>query len=354
MKRRTGRWLRGLAAGIDRALVSGVMTRPPRGGVEIDPLLEALERQVALHDEQAHWLQEPQGFFVPPRSVLPTRGAASTRQLGDGTELQVVDLRWPSKPGVHAASLAERWLAAEENRWAHARLFSRAAADGQRRPVAVLIHGYMGGHLAMEERIWPLEQFDARGLDVALLVLPHHGPRKGRGALQRPLFPSPDARLTVEGLRQSIFDLRALIDILRREGHPAVGLAGMSLGGYITALMATLEPELAFALPIIPLSCFATWYRDQDALVGEPEERRRHLEAIEALTRVVSPLARPSRLAPERVEVLGGLADQVTPIHHAERLAEHMGARLRRFSGGHLLQVGRSQALAQALQRVAP
>ena len=335
--RRTGRWIRTLAAGVDRALVSGVMTRPPRDQLRVDqeerarrliPLLESLETQVARHADHGHWLEAPDAFFPRPAPIYPERSPAPSRLLR-ARELAAVDLRWRSKLVPHAPALAERWQRDEANRWAHARILGGT----QPRPVIVLIHGYMGGHLTVEERLWPLDQFDALGLDVALFVLPHHGPRSGRAALRRPLFPSPDARLTVEGLRQAVFDLRALINILRREGHPAVGMAGMSLGGYLTALMATLEPDLSFALPIIPLSCFATWYRDQGALIGHPELRRRHLEAIEALTQVVSPLARPPAAGsrPDRGGRRSGRSGHTpAPRREASRASERPAAPLHR------------------------
>jgi pimeloyl-ACP methyl ester carboxylesterase len=46
----------------------------------------------------------------------------------------------------------------------------------------------------------------------------------------------------------------------------------------------------------------------------------------------------------DRLLVVAGEADRITPFAHAERLADHFGARLERFVGGHLLQLGRSEA----------
>jgi predicted alpha/beta hydrolase family esterase len=44
------------------------------------------------------------------------------------------------------------------------------------------------------------------------------------------------------------------------------------------------------------------------------------------------------------VLVVAAESDQITPISHAERLAQHFGASLVRFGGGHLLQFGRGEA----------
>ena len=60
--------------------------------------------------------------------------------------------------------------------------------------------------------------------------------------------------------------------------------------------------------------------------------------------RVASPLAREPRVAKERVLVLGGKSDRITPLSHAKRLARHFGAPLAAWDGGHLLQFGRAAA----------
>jgi len=40
---------------------------------------------------------------------------------------------------------------------------------------------------------------------------------------------------------------------LRAAGTGPVGAFGMSLGGYTVALLASVEPQLAFAVPMIPI-----------------------------------------------------------------------------------------------------
>jgi len=64
---------------------------------------------------------------------------------------------------------------------------------------------------------------------VSLFALPFHGPR---GHSFPPAWPQQDTRLTIEGFRQAIWDLRTAIRALREAGASHVGVAGMSLGGY--------------------------------------------------------------------------------------------------------------------------
>jgi predicted alpha/beta hydrolase family esterase len=123
-----------------------------------------------------------------------------------------------------------------------------------------------------------------------------------------------------------------------------VGLFGMSLGGYTAALAATVEPELAFLVPLVPLASLADFAREQGSLSAPPAQARLEHELLERIYRPISPLSLPSRIASERALVIGARSDRVTPIAHARRLATHFSAPLIAFRGGHLLQIGRRES----------
>jgi len=128
---------------------------------------------------------------------------------------------------------------------------------------------------------------------------------------------------------------------------------GMSLGGYSTALLATLEKDLAFAVPLIPLASIADFARDQGRL-GKGERAALQHAALEAANWVVSTLARPSLVSSDRMIIVSAEADRVTPLAHGQRLAAHFGAPLLRLPGGHLLQMWRTpafRAVKEMLQR---
>ncbi len=300
-------------------------------------------RQMASVYDDPRWVSEPDGFFVPPEA-----GGGRVTRVGSYEGWgEVLDVRWSSAIAPHCEALRARIEAHEENAVGHARLF---AHRDRPRPAAVLVHGYLGGVLALEERLWPVRALYEQGLDVALFVLPYHGARR-RSQVSRPVFPSSDPRLTVEGFRQAIFDLRWLKGWLEARGASSVGVMGMSLGGYTTALLATVEAGLSFAVPLVPLASLADFARDGGRLVGTAAQRGEQHAALDDIYRVVSPLARPSRLPVDRVVVVAGRFDRVTPVAHAERLAQHLGAQLELFDGGHLLQIGRAEALAP-LERI--
>jgi hypothetical protein len=127
---------------------------------------------------------------------------------------------------------------------------------------------------------------------------------------------------------------------------PQVGVMGMSLGGYTTSLLATVESGLSFAVPIIPLGSIADFARDQGRL-GDGDDAVVQHRALEAAHEVVSPFTRPSLVPGDRMLVVGAVADRICPIAHAERVARKFGAPLYRLPGGHLLQIGRAEAFRE-------
>jgi pimeloyl-ACP methyl ester carboxylesterase len=298
------------------------------------------------HEERLHLLGELTALYTPevrasyfrePRTIIPAE-----RTLRSRGETRVVDVTWASDYEPLLDDVAPRYTRYVENHAAAARLF----VSGRARPIAILVHGYMAGQFAIEQRVWPVELLNRLGFDVALFVLPFHGVRSV-ASRNVPPFPGSDPRISNEGFRQAIADLRDFVQWLRDRGHRQIGVAGMSLGGYTAALAATVEPDLAFCIPIIPLASLADWARDQGRLGQHPEQTLAQHGALEAVHEVVSPLHRAPLIPPQRMLVIAAKADRITPISHAMRLARHFSARLQTMPGGHLLQIGRGESFRQ-------
>ena len=327
---------------VDHAFAVAIeaQTRRERARSDARPLADRIQELAEVArlygGEDASLVAEPERFFpAPPRIDL----AAGARPVpGGGWEVA-----WPSVVEPYLRSVSERWLSRVENRTARARLYMATPPDTvSSRPAMIAVHGYMGGQWLLEERHWPIGELVRRGLDVALPILPLHGGRAGahRGA---PGFPSSDRRLTNEGFRQAIGDIRTLAAWLRGRGAPHVGVMGMSLGGYIAALLATLTDTVDFVVPMIPLASLADFAREQGRLEPGPGGDDEHA-AIERAHWVTSPLARPLQVPPQRALVIAAEHDRITPIAHARRLAAHFGAETITLRGGHLLQIGRHAA----------
>lgn len=372
-----------LARGVDQAFALTALN-PPRA-MRRSSRSESLGHHARLRGLAAiRSFYGREEFMTRENELLPRPGRIepSVKRVKKlGHEGEVLDLRWPSEfepmwtqeslgarlaqlspevrreigvQGTTAADvlaelridkrgqLRDKYLAVQGNRFAYARWFRHARGP---RPCAVLVHGYMGGSYAVEERVWPLRRLWDAGLDVVLTILPFHGPRRSQAkGLMPPAFPSSDPRFTIEGFRQVVFDHRALFDHLLGGGVSSLGVMGMSLGGYSAALLATLEANLRFAVLFIPLAAIDDFAHTHGRMVGSDEEQLLQRDALRQAQWPVSPLARPSLVPGDDVVVLAGEADRVTGLPHAQKLSEHFGARLVTFEGGHLLHFGKSRA----------
>lgn len=281
-------------------------------------------------------------FFLPVRRISPVARAIPN----DVGFEQAYDLSWGSEYEPYVPHLCDRYGRTTENHAAGVRLL----LGQEKRPVAILIHGYMAGSYPVEQRIWPLERLRRSGYDVALFTLPFHGVRACATRRGAPEFPSSDPRFSNEGFRQVIADLRNFIGWLREQGHPEIGVMGMSLGGYTASLLATIQPGLSFCVPVIPLASLADFAREQGELSAQPEIEAREHALLERIYRVVSPLDRKPLIEPARTLVVAAKADRITPVGHARKLSAHFGSQLVAWHGGHLLQLGRNAVFRRVEQ----
>jgi hypothetical protein len=232
----------------------------------------------------------------------------------------------------------------ERNAIAHAQHWRHA--DGPR-PTLCVVHGFGASPAWFNSWFFSLERFFADGWDVLLSTLPFHGARRGPRAPGNglELFAHGVAGFN-EGLLHGVHDLRALLAHVRRTGAPRIGVTGLSLGGYVSALLAALEPELAFAIPnaaVVSLpALLPAWFPANVTtsvmrrLVGLPEE------LVDGALALHSPLAYPPVVPKDRLMVVGGLGDRLAPPEQSLMLWEHWDRpRLHWFAGSHILHFGR-------------
>lgn len=278
-----------------------------------------------------------QFYAKPPK--LTDYGQSRVRDLDRG---EVLDVSWPSSWTCARDDQRARWNRWRENNTVHVRWLRHRDRIA---PAIMCIHGYRAGTFTFEERAFGAEWLYRLGLDVALFTLPFHALRAPQNRRGTPLFPTADVARTNEAFGQAVWDLRRLLRLLRDRGAPHVGVMGMSLGGYTTALLATVERELDFAIPYIPLSDLTDVVVEHEALRGTvvPTEL---IDAGKQAMALVRPLGRPPAIASDKVMVVAAEGDRITRTSHARALSEHFGAELVTFPGAHLLQFGRREAFA--------
>ena len=257
------------------------------------------------------WIEKPESYHRTPPALehVELRPARSR-----GIAYQ--HLRFESGYEPHEGEPGrERWLGYAPCRTAHAWVLRHAGRDADERPWLVCIHGYQMGRPLVDFGAFRPEWLHHRlGANLLLPVLPVHGPRRIRRT-SGDGFLSGDLLDTVHALSQTAWDLRRLLSWLRAQGATRIGVYGLSLGGYSTALLASLDEGLACAVAGIPATDFArlSWKHAPADSLRRAEEAGVGLGETTDLKRVVSPLALSPRLPRERRYLFGGSVDQLVP-----------------------------------------
>jgi pimeloyl-ACP methyl ester carboxylesterase len=291
--------------------------------------------------------------FRPPPEV---RVRVQEGRAPDVPGCRVELLRFDSPYEATNPELRAEYARHENNATARAQHWRHESGP---RPTLAVVHGFGASPAWFNAAFFSLKAFFAQGWDVLLYTLPFHGSRRGGGRLPAvngvELFAHGMAHLN-EAMIHAVHDFRAFLDHLEAQGVERVGITGLSLGGYTSALLAAAEPRLAFAVPnaavtwIPPL--LRGWFpanvsaQAMRALARIPEEE------LAASLAVHSPLNYAPLLAHDRLMVVAGLGDRLAPPEQSLMLWEHWGRpELHWFPGSHVLHFGRG-AYLDAMRRL--
>ncbi len=215
---------------------------------------------------------------------------------------------------------------------AHARVLRHA---GPPRPWVVWIHG------AEQGRVDDLFAFRIKhlhhelGLNVALPVLPHHGPRRDLGHS----WPGFDLLGNIVTMIRAVSDVRSVIGWIADQDPPSVAVVGMSLGGPVAALTAGLDDRVDAVAATVPMLDAHATIAHHTAKTGGRGRKLAALlrsEPVQAVGGVVDPTALVPHCSPERRLVVAALGDRMTSVNAAQRLHERWGGQVYWHPGGHI------------------
>jgi dienelactone hydrolase len=303
----------------------GVYSRPvqARVGEELEETLDWLRA--------GGWLNEPGGFHETPPPLGPV-AVASARTAGLDYEVMRFESEFEPRRGAPGR---ERWLGYANNRRAEVRII-RAQRS---RDWLICVHGLAMGRPWLDLRAMGADWLHRRGLNLAFPVLPLHGPRAVNSLASGAGFITGDVANTLHALTQTAWDVRRLVAWLREEGAERIGLVGLSLGGYATALVASLEDDIDCAIAGIPAAEFGelTCYHANGRALALAAEAGITPERISTALTPVAPLMLTPRIPREQRFIFGALADRFVPPPQVEALWRHWEKpEISWYPGGHL------------------
>ena len=233
-------------------------------------------------------------FFHGAPIDLPTPSSGSNGDPGV--------LSWPS-PITTAYT---------ENNRTQILFFPTAKVNSESAPTVMMLHALMSAS-DRGYRQWAA-RFNAAGWNACFVHLPYHYSRTPAGHRNGELAITADCIRNGEGLRQGVSELRQLMAWLRARGTTEFGLWACSYGGWIGALLASVERDFRFIALIEPIVDVghAIWESPTGlALRRELVAHRIPPELIEEHFRLISPRHSPPLCDPARVLFAAGEYDSI-------------------------------------------
>ncbi|WP_082964234.1 S9 family peptidase [Mycobacterium sp. E796] len=313
----------------DEVVLVGLKARRP---VSRPELFERITREADAALEfygKRGWLDHPKRFFGAPPPLSDVR---IQKVKGRTRSLYRIsfDSGYRPRPGEPGG---QRWMSYTASK----REYALVLRHPQPRPWLVCVHGTEMGRAPLDLalfRAWKLH--DELGLNVVMPVLPLHGPR-ARGLPKGVVFPGEDILDDVHATGQAVWDIRRLLSWIRlQEPESLIGLNSLSLGGYIAALVASLEKGLTCAILGVPVADLVQLLGRHSGL-GHDDPRRRTMELAEPIGRMTSPLSLDPLVPMPGRFIYAGVADRVVhPREQVVRLWEHWGKpEIVWYPGGH-------------------
>lgn len=321
-----------LSATVAPAVVANVLRRRA-AGTERDALKFYAEL-AAEHD--------PEISFPAPTQlprVVSRRASTLAEWVVHGT---VDNISFASSFSAINPTMRELWSSLSANNIVHAQHWRH---DDGPRPTLCVIHGFMGSSYLVNGVFLSLPWYYRSGYDVLLYTLPFHGKRAGRHSPFSGFgYFANGLSGFAESMAQAVYDFRSVVDYLRQTGVERIALTGISLGGYTSSLLASVEDRLEAVIPncpvVRPAMLFDEWF-PASKLVGLGLRLTSiNRDELNAGLAYHCPLNYPPLLSKDRRMIITGLGDRMAPPEHAVMLWEHWNrCALHWFPGNHVLHV---------------
>jgi len=292
--------------------------------------------RIAAETRAANEMLAEAGIFQDPTRLHPEPTAPRAKVQPEtyrGIRFQHVSFESGYAPVLELPGTT-RWLSDASNQIAH----SYVLRHREPRPWLVNLHGFGMGHTSDLLALRALHYHRDLGMNVIQPVFPTHGPRfSGPGGEQALTL---DYLNNLHAVSQAIWDTRRVMAWARAEaGATSFSLHGVSMGGYVSALLAGLVGDLDCVIAGVPTVDLA-WVMRRNV----PDDEREALDDRGLLGRMadrihqpVSPLFFEPKLPVSRRFVYAGVVDRMATPGQAHRLWTHWGKpQVLWYRGSHL------------------
>ena len=193
-------------------------------------------------------------------------------------------------------------------------------------PAVVVLH-ILGGDFELSRVC--CRALSNQGIATLFLKMPYYGPRRPSGKRERMI--SEDPVKTVARVTQAVKDIRRAADWLESRDEvdsKRLGITGISLGGIVASLTASVEPRFKNSCLVLAGGDFATLFMESTELDDERdawEGQAVTAQEVGAALKMIDPLTYASRLKGRNVLMMNGRKDTVIPRTCTDQLWELAG-----------------------------
>ncbi len=309
--------------------------------------VQAEHEQLQFYAETAA-AKDPTLSFPAPTSVPRVSSRPANPIAGWMAKGNVENIRFKSSFEAINPALREQCGGFERNNVVRAQHWRH---DDGPHPTLCVIHGFMGSPYLFNGLFFSLPWFFRSGYDVLLYTMPFHGARAERGSpFSGYGFFANGFSGFAEAMAQAVHDFRSVIDYLEYTGVDRIALTGMSLGGYTSALIASVDDRIQAVIPNVPVvapdQTVDAWFPANKVIGLRNLLSRTDSGLTKAATQFSSPLNYQPLVPKDRRLIITGLGDRLAPPEQAEMLWEHWDrCAFHWFPGNHILHVSQPDYL---------
>jgi len=291
-------------------------------------ILADAEQAIDVYDELG-WLAHPEAAHAPVTAPR-RRDVRITPRTGRRAGYE--ELTFPSSYVAHPDDPSSaRWMGLQANRTVHAWMLRHP----EPRPWIVHVHGAGMGTPSTDFTLFRSREYFERGLNVLHPVLPLHGPRQ----VEKSHYPSESVMHNLHGTLQGVNDVRRALAWIRQTqpGQP-IGIHGISLGGFTSGLVASLEADLQCAVLGVPPVDLVLLLEAHHGTGRGNDLRNQNFEAGSRFSPMLTPLKLQPAIPRERRFIYAGIVDQLVDYadHVAPMIAHWDYPEVLVFDGGHV------------------